>query len=319
MVAAKAEFANAEEQMEPAGGAPQGWSAAAAASVRELLRLESGSAEMQDATLTIKGVAASEATAQEVRSALRAAMPSTVKLTEHIRAREAENKPVEGSAPDARVQIKPEPAAPKAPAVPEPTASAASPPAPSVPLVKPEAVAPSSAGSETRQPDPAANTPAPAPPRKQEAAAADSKELNSPDAASSRRSQPSTFEVAKAKSCEADLASLVSSGRVLFRVASAELDSASSATLDKLAAAAKACPGTRIEIAGHASAEGSSEINQQLSVRRAQSVLAYLMRAGVEAQRLEPVGYGASRPVAPNDTSENMAKNRRIEFAVRPN
>jgi OOP family OmpA-OmpF porin len=38
----------------------------------------------------------------------------------------------------------------------------------------------------------------------------------------------------------------------------------------------------------------------------------------VESTRLQPVGYGATRPIAPNDTDENMAKNRRIEFTVRP-
>ena len=59
-------------------------------------------------------------------------------------------------------------------------------------------------------------------------------------------------------------------------------------------------------------------INQQLSVRRAQSVVAYLVQAGVDAAQLEPVGYGTTRPIAPNDSSENMARNRRIEFAVRP-
>ena len=74
----------------------------------------------------------------------------------------------------------------------------------------------------------------------------------------------------------------------------------------------------RIEVSGHASSEGSAELNQQLSVRRAQSVVAYLAKAGVESTRLQPVGYGATRPVAPNDTDENMAKNRRIEFTVRP-
>ena len=74
----------------------------------------------------------------------------------------------------------------------------------------------------------------------------------------------------------------------------------------------------RIEVSGHASSEGSAELNQQLSVRRAQSVVAYLVKAGVDSTQLQPVGYGATRPVAPNDTGENMAKNRRIEFSVKP-
>jgi len=43
-----------------------------------------------------------------------------------------------------------------------------------------------------------------------------------------------------------------------------------------------------------------------------------LVQAGVDPGRLEPIGFGATRPVAPNDSGENMAKNRRIEFTVRP-
>jgi outer membrane protein OmpA-like peptidoglycan-associated protein len=122
----------------------------------------------------------------------------------------------------------------------------------------------------------------------------------------------------RAKACEDRLTGLVTTGQIAFEYASAELGRASFATLDKLAEAAKACPDMRIEVGGHASIEGTAEGNQHLSIRRAQSVVAYLVKAGVDSTRLLPVGYGATRPVAPNDTGENMAKNRRIEFAVRP-
>ena len=122
----------------------------------------------------------------------------------------------------------------------------------------------------------------------------------------------------RAKACEDKLAGLVAAGRIVFDFASAELDGTSFATLDTLAEATKACPDMRIEVGGHTSAEGSAEGNQQLSVRRAQSVVAYLVKAGVDSTRLQPVGYGATRPIAPNDSGENMAKNRRIEFSVRP-
>jgi OOP family OmpA-OmpF porin len=58
-------------------------------------------------------------------------------------------------------------------------------------------------------------------------------------------------------------------------------------------------------------------MNNDLSRRRAEAVAQYLVRAGINADRLEPAGYGPSRPVAPNDTAENKAKNRRIEFTVK--
>ena len=124
--------------------------------------------------------------------------------------------------------------------------------------------------------------------------------------------------VVKAKVCEDQLVRLAAAGQIIFALSSAELESASFPTLDKLADAAKTCPGMHIEVSGHASAEGDPDRNQQLSFRRAQSVVTYLVQAGVDGTQLEPVGYGSARPVAPNDTSENMAKNRRIEFSVRP-
>ena len=84
----------------------------------------------------------------------------------------------------------------------------------------------------------------------------------------------------------------------------------------RLARAAEACPDVTIEVEGHTDAEGSDERNQPLSERRAQSVVDYLAERGVPVERMKAVGYGASQPVVPNDTSENMARNRRIEFRV---
>lgn len=180
----------------------------------------------------------------------------------------------------------PEPPAPIAP--PPPTAKDAE---QAAPLAKTEAPATQPA---ERKAEPATPTPAASP--QQIASAAD----------------------VAAKACEERLGSLVKAGQIVFGQASAELDSASYSALDQLAEAAKGCLDMRIEVGGHASAEGSADANQQLSVRRAQSVVGYLVKAGVESTQLQPVGYGATRPIAPNDTDDNMAKNRRIEFTVRP-
>ena len=67
------------------------------------------------------------------------------------------------------------------------------------------------------------------------------------------------------------------------------------------------------------SARGSAELNQRLSEQRALTVAEYLARRGIDEDRLFPVGYGPSRPIAPNDTAEERARNRGIEFVVRPN
>jgi OOP family OmpA-OmpF porin len=123
----------------------------------------------------------------------------------------------------------------------------------------------------------------------------------------------------EAKACEDRLAAITNSEPILFGFDSARVDTGSRPTLDKLAEAAKTCTDMHIEIAGHASAEGTAAFNRRLSLRRARSVAAYLLRAGVSAEQLKAVGYGASQPKAPNDTDENKAINRRIEFIVRPN
>ncbi|MFV0366828.1 MAG: OmpA family protein [Hyphomicrobiaceae bacterium] len=118
--------------------------------------------------------------------------------------------------------------------------------------------------------------------------------------------------------CRIKLRDVATTGTIQFDWASANLDRASKPTLDKLAEVARACPKARIEIEGHTDAEGTPERNKSLSERRAKAVYDYLAKAGVGAERLSAVGYGETRPVAPNDTPANRAKNRRIEFAVAP-
>ena len=73
-------------------------------------------------------------------------------------------------------------------------------------------------------------------------------------------------------------------------------------------------PELTLEIQGHTDSDGSQDYNLQLSGRRADSVLQYLALFGIDPTRLQARGYGASAPVAPNDTDENKAKNRRVEL-----
>lgn len=123
---------------------------------------------------------------------------------------------------------------------------------------------------------------------------------------------------AEAEACQKALRTVSNEGVILFSRASAVLDRRSLPTLRRLAQAAEACPDVTIEIEGHTDSEGVDERNQPLSERRAQAVADYLAERGVPAQRMKAVGYGASQPVVPNDTPENMARNRRIEFTVKP-
>ncbi len=74
-------------------------------------------------------------------------------------------------------------------------------------------------------------------------------------------------------------------------------------------------PTMRVQIDGHTDSIGTDAYNQKLSERRANAVKDYLInKVGIEASRLKSVGYGESRPAFPNDTAENRAKNRRVEF-----
>lgn len=71
-----------------------------------------------------------------------------------------------------------------------------------------------------------------------------------------------------------------------------------------------------VRVEGHTDSRASDEHNLDLSQRRAESVVRYLIEAGVDPARLTPVGYGESRPVDTNDTDEGMANNRRVEFII---
>ncbi|HEV8693471.1 MAG TPA: OmpA family protein [Lysobacter sp.] len=75
---------------------------------------------------------------------------------------------------------------------------------------------------------------------------------------------------------------------------------------------------TVVEVAGHTDSVGSDAYNQELSVRRANSVAAYLSGHGVMQQRLITVGAGESRPIATNETEEGRAQNRRVEITLVP-
>ena len=67
---------------------------------------------------------------------------------------------------------------------------------------------------------------------------------------------------------------------------------------------------------GHTDSVGSDAYNQSLSVRRAESVKAYLVSKGIEKNRVYTEGKGEKQPVADNKTSEGRAKNRRVEIEV---
>ncbi len=86
--------------------------------------------------------------------------------------------------------------------------------------------------------------------------------------------------------------------------------------LDRIAKIAKDCGDVVIEVDGHTDNTGKPASNLTISQLRAEAVVKYLIRAGVEAAKLRAVGHGDAKPIASNDTAEGRRKNRRIEFIV---
>jgi OmpA-OmpF porin, OOP family len=72
----------------------------------------------------------------------------------------------------------------------------------------------------------------------------------------------------------------------------------------------------KVIIEGHTDNVGNADVNRKLSQARAQSVLDYLVKKGVDPSRLEARGYGPDRPLLPNKTSRGRAANRRVAFTI---
>jgi len=101
---------------------------------------------------------------------------------------------------------------------------------------------------------------------------------------------------------------------VRFESNSAELLPEAFDVLNKLAKTLAVHENIRLEIRGYTDKSGNEKTNLRLSKMRAESVKAYLVSLGINAKRLIARGFGSADPVAPNDTPQNRAKNRRIEF-----
>ncbi len=102
---------------------------------------------------------------------------------------------------------------------------------------------------------------------------------------------------------------------ITFEVGSAVITADGQSELDRAAGYLVTNP-VAVEIGGHTDADGSDQGNLTLSEQRAQSVVDYLIAAGVDSALLTAVGYGETLPITDNDTDEGKAQNRRIEFSI---
>jgi OOP family OmpA-OmpF porin len=101
-----------------------------------------------------------------------------------------------------------------------------------------------------------------------------------------------------------------------FATDSAEIEASSHRTLDQVAQVLGAHGGSKIRVEGFTDSTGRPDLNRQLSGARANATKQYLTAHGIDTSRIEAAGYGADRPVAPNDTAAGRAANRRTELVV---
>lgn len=106
---------------------------------------------------------------------------------------------------------------------------------------------------------------------------------------------------------------------IFFDIGKATLRPESNAELDRLVKLMKDVPSLKIEISGHTDNTGSASLNQKLSQDRAQAVVNYLISKSIATSRMTAMGYGASKPVASNDTDAGRQENRRTEFEIKGN
>ncbi len=119
--------------------------------------------------------------------------------------------------------------------------------------------------------------------------------------------------------CERRLSAAQETGKITFEPGSATIAAASQDIMNQIADILTECPDLRLEIQGHTDSQGREEMNLTLSQSRAQSVLNELRARRVLTGSFVAVGYGETRPIAPNDTEAGREANRRIEFRlIRP-
>jgi peptidoglycan-binding protein ArfA len=108
----------------------------------------------------------------------------------------------------------------------------------------------------------------------------------------------------------------VAGGPITFGNDGFSLTPADEQILSQVADKFKACPNAHVTLNGYADNSGTEGINIPLSSQRAQTVADFLVAHGVASAQLVVKGLGSVNPVAPNDTAEGRAKNRRVEIVV---
>lgn len=134
------------------------------------------------------------------------------------------------------------------------------------------------------------------------------------------RQEPATANVVsqlvtlpEAARCQHQLDVFGRESTVRFKAGSEELEEGSFEALERMAAVIRQCS-HRVEVGAHTGQRGETNINQQLSARRADTVARYLVRSGVAVRQILVVGYGESQPLVAGEISGQS--NERVTFRV---
>lgn len=334
--------ASVTDRMTIASGAPADWQKVATLALAELGKLKQGNAETSDNQISVTGLTETEPAADAARAALEKGKPGPWRLTASIRqdpvvkaaeearkaAEEAQREAARRAAEEAEARRR---AAEEAEArrraelqrqETEAQAKARLAEEEATRRRAEEAARRTAAEAEAKrardEQDRIAKTKADEAARRATAEAEAKRARDEQERiAKTKADEAAKKATAEVQRCQRDLSSAVEKGIITFKRASADLDTQSHKTLDALAQILKGCPGSTVEVGGHTDSEGIAERKQRLSERRAQSVVNYLVKAGVSSSTLSAVGYGDAKPKAPNDSPENMALNRRIELSVK--
>ncbi len=135
-------------------------------------------------------------------------------------------------------------------------------------------------------------------------------------AATTSESEKLAAALASSGTADSGVASVILEG-VTFATNSDQLTAGSIRILELVVGNLKQKTEIVVEIAGYTDNTGDPGYNVDLSQRRAETVVGYLTRRGIDASRLTAKGYGADAPIADNDTAAGREKNRRVEMHVK--
>jgi outer membrane protein OmpA-like peptidoglycan-associated protein len=115
---------------------------------------------------------------------------------------------------------------------------------------------------------------------------------------------------------KAEKGSKVVLNNIFFDTDKWDLKEESKTELDLIVKYMQTNPKIKVQISGHTDNVGDRVYNQKLSEKRATSVVDYLINAGIPKEQLVIKGFGEVKPQVENNSPENKAKNRRIEFEI---